>query len=72
MEFCEGLEVLGTDESTDEDKQSYGVFHGSSLENIKLPSTLKRIEHSAFNNCKNLKNINLPDKLVYIGKSCFS
>ena len=32
---------------------------------------LKRIEYNAFKNCKNLKSINLPDSLEYIGKQCF-
>ena len=39
---------------------------------IKLPSTLKRIEYSAFKNCKNLKRIEFPKTLEYLGKLCFS
>ena len=45
----EGLEVLGTDEYPDDDnEQWYGVFTDSALESVELPSTLKRIEYSAF------------------------
>ena len=49
-----------------------GVFEGRALENIFLPSTLTRIEYSAFSSCKDLKDINLPSSLEYIGKCCFS
>ena len=48
-----------------------GVFEGSALENIKLPSTLKKIESCAFGFCTNLKSITLPDSLEYIGEGCF-
>ena len=41
------------------------------MESVLLPSTLKRIEYSAFEDCKGLKNIALPDSLEYIGKQCF-
>lgn len=48
-EFCEGLEALGTDEcSALGDKQTCGVFEKSALESVKLPSTLKKINRSAF------------------------
>lgn len=67
----EGLEVLGTDEYPDDGRRWYGVFGGSALEYIELPSTLKRIEYSAFEDCKNLKSIGLPEMLEYIGEQCF-
>ena len=63
--------MLGTDEYFGDDEQMRGVFEESALENIKLPSTLRRIEYSAFKNCKNLKSIGLPEKIEYIGKKCF-
>ena len=47
------------------------VFLNSALESIRLPSTLKGIEYSTFENCKNLKSVWLPDKLERIGKQCF-
>ena len=71
MRFSEGLEGLGTDEYDDDGTLFYGVFEESALENVWLPSTLKRIEYSVFSDCRNLKNINLPETIEYIGKCCF-
>ena len=71
VELNEGLETLGTDEYADNGGTWCGVFEGGALEHINLPSTLRRIEYSAFENCKHLKDINLPEKLEYIGKRCF-
>ena len=67
----EGLETLGTDEYAADGRPWYGVFQGSALVNVRLPSTMKRIEYYAFQNCKNLKKIVLPDKLEYVGQYCF-
>ena len=44
----EGLEVLGTDEYDDDGNMWCGVFEKSSIESVELPSTLKRMEYSAF------------------------
>ena len=71
VKFDEGLEILGTGEYSDDYGTWYGVFEESSIERVKLPTTLKRIEHNEFKNCKNLKNITLPNSLEYIGKQCF-
>ena len=71
MKFGEGLEILGTNEYPDNGNLWYGVFEESSIESVELPSTLKRIEYWAFENCKSLKSITLPDKLEYIGNRCF-
>ena len=67
----EGLEALGTDEYKDDGGMGSGAFEDSGLKRIKLSSTIKRIEYSAFEDCKSLKNIQLPDKLVYVGKRGF-
>ena len=67
----EGLEVLGAKECTTGRKMIEGVFQQSALEFVELPSTLKRIEQSAFKYCLSLKNITLPEGLEYIGKYCF-
>lgn len=48
-----------------------GVFQNSAVENVKLPKTLKRIEYKAFANCNNLKAIQLPKGLEYVGTLCF-
>ena len=53
----DGLETLGIDEYTDDGVMWYGVFGSSTLEYVELPSTLKRIEYSAFDECKYLKSI---------------
>ena len=71
VKFREGLEVLGTDEHSDNGKLQCGVFEESAIESIELSSTLKRIEYSVFKNCKNLKNLKLPGALEYIGEQCF-
>ena len=47
------------------------MFSESTLECVELPSTLKRIEYDTFEGCKNLKYIDLPERLEYIGKWCF-
>ena len=66
----DGLEVLGKDEHPD-GEELCGVFEGSAIENMKLPSTLKRIEYRAFKNCKGLKRVNLPENIEHIGRQCF-
>ena len=42
------------------------------IESIILPSTLKRIEEWTFYNCHNLKHVELPNGVEYIGKQCFT
>ena len=71
MKFNNGLEVIGTDEYLNDGGLCYGVFEESSVENIELPSTLKRIEYSVFEGCKSLRSIHLPDRLEFIGQRCF-
>ena len=71
VKFSEGLEVLGEDEYDDDGNMWFGVFEDSSVESVELPSTLKRIEYCAFQDCENLKSINLPTSLQYVGKLCF-
>ena len=70
----EGLEALGVDEHPPKGAafSSYcGVFARSALEQVELPSTLKRIEYSVFDDCKSLRSIHLPERLEHIGKRCF-
>ena len=59
--------MLGKDEYPD-GKELCGVFESSAIEDIKLPTTLKKIEYNAFQNCKSLKRINLPERVEYIGR----
>lgn len=68
--FAEGLEALGTEDYAQAGGW-YGAFEKSALENVELPSTLKRIEFATFSGCGDLKDILLPEGLEYIGKECF-
>ena len=61
VKFSEGLEVLGVGEDTDNDLLCEDAFDGSAIESVQLPSTLRRIEYNAFNDCENLKSVTLPD-----------
>ena len=67
----EGLEVLGTDEYMDNGGLWCGVFETSTIESVQLPSTLKRIEYRAFWGCTNIKIIQFPEGLEFIGTYCF-
>ena len=60
--------MLGKAEYPVNGGQYYGVFQESSLKYVGLPPTAKKIEYNAFKGCKNLKSINLPEKLEYVGK----
>ena len=50
MQLNEGLGKLG-----------YSAFEKSTIENITLPSTLKRVEAETFRFCKNLKSLEIPN-----------
>lgn len=71
-EFGEGLEVLGANERSAKGVLLNGVFEGSALEDVKLPSTLRKIEYRAFTDCRNLKRVALPEALERIESECFS
>ena len=64
--------MLGTDELKPDNELYLGAFEKSGLRDVKLPSTLKRIEHRVFTGCKNLKVVRFPERLEYLGKFCFS
>ena len=68
----EGLEVLGVEECAGDEDWYDGVFEGSALESVVLPSTLKRIERKMFRRCANLRKVSLPDALERIGRECFA
>lgn len=61
----EGLETLGGGHGSPD-----GVFQHSGLESVVLPSTLKRIETKVFSDCENLKGVQLPQGLEYLGYRC--
>lgn len=47
------------------------AFFSSEIQGIILPGGLKRIEKQAFKFCMNLKNLELPKSLLYIGDEAF-
>ena len=71
MQLNEGLEKLGEEETINGWEYEGAVFCASAIETIKLPSTLKRIEAETFSLCKNLKSIDIPNGVEYIGEECF-
>lgn len=58
--FNEGLEII-----------SDGAFSGSTIRELKCPSTLTRIENYGFAWCDNLERIILNEGLSNIGRFCF-
>ena len=60
MQLNEGLEKLGE-----------SVFESNAIENIRLPSTLKKIEAMTFAGCQNLNRVEIPNGIEYIGRKCF-
>lgn len=49
----------------------HGVFEDSGLRKVRLATTLTEIGYSAFERCKDLQSVLLPDGLERIGKYCF-
>ena len=47
------------------------AFYGSAVESIRLPFMLERIETETFGHCKNLRVIEVPFGVEYIGEACF-
>lgn len=72
LTLAEGVEVIGKSAfqacNYYISKPNY-VYYFTSL---TLPSTLTTIEHSAFRNCSNLKNITMPKSVVKIGTHAFA
>ena len=47
------------------------AFYRNTVREIFFPKTLKRIEEFAFSVCNNLREIQLPDSVEFLGKSAF-
>lgn len=62
----EGLEALGTDGNSRRGAVHHGVFEKCALTSIILPSTLKMIESSTFNDCKDLNSVQFPEGLQIV------
>lgn len=61
-EIPEGVETVGT-------KCFYKCYY---IEEIKIPSTVKRIEEKAFHRVSKLNKLELPEGLEFIGKDAFA
>lgn len=48
------------------------AFMNATISEVIFPKSIKTILDSAFDGCKNLKNIDLPNTLAYLGSGCFS
>ena len=57
MVMNEGLERVGPNGYDGEEHVAFGVFAQSAVEDVRLPSTLKRIGCKAFESCHKLRNI---------------
>lgn len=51
-------------------KIEYAAYN-SDIVSVKLPDTVTEISPAAFWNCKNLKSINIPQRLCQVGQSAF-
>ena len=71
VELNEGLEKLGAKESVNGNDYEGYVFYGSTIESIKIPSTLKVIEIYTFAECENLKNVVFEEGLQEICRTAF-
>lgn len=67
----DGLETLGTGERYLDGKLMYGVFEDSGIKRVHLPSSLRVIQYSAFEECQRLGSIKLPEGLREICMRCF-
>ena len=64
----EGLERLGPGKIFGNTYYEGHVFRGAAIVSIRLPSTLKRIEAETFDECQNLRNVEISRGVEYIGR----
>ena len=48
------------------------AFTNSKIAEIAIPDSVKSIEKSAFDSCKNLTSITIPDSVTFLGESAFT
>ena len=72
MILNEGLEVLGSDQESQCDKENQGVFEKSAVEEVSLSSTIEAVTRNTFKDCKNLRKINFSEGLKRIESYCFA
>ena len=71
MQLNEGLERLGPKKVNNGLEYEGEVFYGTAIQSIRIPSTMKRLEAGTFADCENLKSVEIPHGVGYIGKNCF-
>ena len=64
--------MLGAEESFYKQMYKGNVFAGSAVETVTLPPTLRVLEEGTFRDCKNLRDIQLPQGLERIRQDCFA
>ena len=63
---------LGGNNGTRNIQISWAAFEKTTLETVNIPSSVKRIEKYAFNECRNLKNVTISEGVEEIGYSAFA
>ena len=48
-----------------------GIFAGSPIQRITIPSTVTKIGDGCFKNCNSLMRVDLPENLITLGEGCF-
>ena len=67
--YCNELDTIKISDGTTEILGN--LFVGTSVKNLVIPDSVKKIQNDAFYYCKSLQNVDLPDSLEYIGESAF-
>ena len=49
-----------------------GIFMGTNIKKIKIPSTVEKIHVNAFRGCTSLERLNIPDTITEIGEFAFA
>ena len=67
----EGLERPGAMGVIDGRRYEGGVFCGTAIESIRVPSTVKRLEAETFRSCEGLRRVDVPSGVECIEEQCF-
>lgn len=69
--FCYNISLESADLSNVEIIDEYAFEGCTSLKNVKLPDTLKRVEKNAFLGCYSMSSLRVPDSVEYIAEYAF-
>lgn len=72
VEVPESITVDGNNYKVISIGDSFSMGSQNNLKEVKLPSSIERIENTAFMNCYHLQYINLPDGIKTIGDGAFT